>query len=437
MSEVSTEKSMFAATYRPHNPGHDYYAPGIYLITLVVRDRRVNSQMFGRLNDDLRHPDIVLSEAGKAVMACWSGVQAFEESKGRKVLVHAAACMPDHFHGVIEVKERMAVSLGQVIWGFKVACTKSWRQITGGQQPMTAADGRPSLVDQVPDLHRMSRKQRAAYYAQHPEAQQPLWDDNYDDTICLSDPLTGQYSERHLTAMLQYVNDNVRRAIVRRLYPHFFERCLHVRIDGRDYAAFGNLFLLRWTRKVQVFCHRLSRRGALSAEEWQKATASQHAIRSFEAHAREHKLGHYDRDWFCSSLPSCVTAIDYTRTASFRQEHEGWVAQVMAGQTVIVTPGISMGERLLKDECLAKGYPLIHLQKEPIGAYWKPEKVRFEACLRGSLLILAPWQPESLGSVGDVPASADYSVFHNLNRLAAEICAFGGEAMVCSGSHGR
>lgn len=23
-------------TYRPHNKGHDYYAPGIYLITLVT-----------------------------------------------------------------------------------------------------------------------------------------------------------------------------------------------------------------------------------------------------------------------------------------------------------------------------------------------------------------------------------------------------------------
>lgn len=36
-------------TYRPHNKGHDYYAPGIYLITLVTRDR---IPYLGQLNND-------------------------------------------------------------------------------------------------------------------------------------------------------------------------------------------------------------------------------------------------------------------------------------------------------------------------------------------------------------------------------------------------
>ena len=439
------------SSYRPHDPGHDYYAPGIYLITLVVRNRRENARMFGVLNNDLHLPDVVLNEVGKAVLECWEAVPAFENGKGRKVVVHTAVCMPDHFHGVIEVKEKMDVSLGQVIWGFKVACTKRWREL---QQPRTAAvtgagkaakmsaiGGQPSLVAAevaTPDLHRMSKKQRAAYYAAHPEAQQPLWDDNYDDTICLSDPETGEYCQRHFTAMVQYVDDNARRAIIMKLRPEFMKRCMHVRIESigadgkpvvRDYAAFGNLFLLRWARKVQVFCHRLARRAMLTDEEWQKATASWETIRAFEKHAREHKLGHYDRDWYRSN-PDAITAIDYTRTEAYKKEHKAWVAQVLAGQTVIVTPGISKGEQLMKDECIEKGYPLIHLQKEPIGALWKPEKTRFDACSQGRMLILAPWKADELGDVGDVPSAADYSVFHNLNKLAEEICLFDGEAAV-------
>lgn len=432
------------SSYRPHDPGHDYYAPGIYLITLVVRNRRENGRMFGVLNDDLKQPDVVLNEVGKAVMECWEAVPGFEEGKGRKVVVHTAVCMPDHFHGVIEVVEQMDVSLGQVIWGFKVACTKRWRAL---QQPRTAADevadraaemgaigGQPSLAvaegNATPDLHRMSKKQRAAYYATHPEAQQPLWDDNYDDTICLSDPVTGEYCQRHFMAMMQYVDDNARRAIIMKQRPEFMRRCLHVRIDGRDYAAFGNLFLLRWTRKVQVFCHRLARRGMLSDEEWQKATASWDAIRAFEKNAREHKLGHFDRDWYRNAMPETVTAVDYTCTSACREEHDAWVTRVMAGQTVIVTPGISKGELQMKDECIEKGYPLIHLQKEPIGGLWKPEKTRFDACSQGRLLILAPWKAEELGDVKGVAAKKDYSVFHNLNRLAEEICLFDGEAVV-------
>ena len=84
----------------------------------------------------------------------------------------------------------------------------------------------------------------------------------------------------------------------------------------------------------------------------------------------------------------------------------------------------------MKDECLDRGFPLIHLQKEAIGAFWKPERKRFDACANGSLLILAPWNLDAMGSVGGVPSDSDYSRFHNLNVLAAEICAFNGDAKI-------
>lgn len=455
------------SSYRPHDPGHNYYRPGIYLITLVVRSRVENAALFGNLNDNPNLPAVLNSDIGKAVLKCWEEIPARQYRHGRKVAVHAAVCMPDHFHGVIEVLEPMDVSLGEVIRGFKAGCTMAWRSL---QQPSMAIDTAPSAsasseaplavsssspialpavsssspisqpyLAERELLKRLSKKQRAAYYAQHPEAMQPLWDDNYDDTICINDPLTGGYSQRHLSAMLNYIADNPRRAIMRHLFPQFMQRCLHVQIssyapDGapvvRDYAAFGNLFLLGWARKTQVFCHRLARRGMLTDYEWRTATATQDAIRRFENHARAHKLGRFDRSWYCSSNPNSTTAIDYTRTAAYRQEHEGWVSQVMAGATVIVTPGISRGEQLMKDECLEKGFPLIHLQKEPIGPYWKPEKTRFDACCTGRLLILAPWKAEGLGDVNGVPSAKDYSVFHNLNALAQEICLFDGEAHI-------
>ena len=102
----------------------------------------------------------------------------------------------------------------------------------------------------------------------------------------------------------------------------------------------------------------------------------------------------------------------------------------MEGGTVIVNPGISRGELLMKDKCLDRGFPLIHLQKEPIGRYWKPERKRFEACARGSLLILAPWDLDTMDDVNGIPRDSDYSRFHNLNTLAAEICTFEGEAKI-------
>lgn len=84
----------------------------------------------------------------------------------------------------------------------------------------------------------------------------------------------------------------------------------------------------------------------------------------------------------------------------------------------------------MKNDCLSHGYPLIHLQAEAIGPYWKPEQSRFEACANGRLLILAPWHLDSKGSVDGIPSDSDYSRFHNLNTLAAQICQFDGEARI-------
>lgn len=274
--------------------------------------------------------------------------------------------MPDHWHGVIEIKQHSTWSLGDIVQAVKAAATSHWRKINGlTEEPISA-----TLIKH------MSKHQRSEYYTQHPDALQPLFDDNYDDTICIN--------EEHRQRMLKYVDDNPRRAIIRRLRPNFMQRRLHVVIGGRDYAAFGNLFLLRWARKVQVFCHRKAPDGRTP----------------------------------------------YEQTEAYRQECREWKRQVMEGATVIVTPGISKGELLIKNRCLESGYPLIHLQKEPIDEYWKPEASRFEACCQGSLLILAPWTPDQLGDVRGVPQTTDYSIFHNLNTLASEICHFDGEAKI-------
>ena len=373
------------SSYRPHNPGHDYYAPGVYLITLVVRNREHNHSLLGTLNNDVKAPAVVLSEIGKAVMDCWHLIPEFQTRHGRKVKVHGCVCMPDHFHGVIEVLEPMDRSVGEVIRSFKSGCTMIWQKQKEGnslERPNLVAQGLTTQEDKA-YIARLSKRHRAEYYAAHPEACQPLWDDNYDDTICLRDE-AGGIDMRHFSAMIRYVEDNPRRAIIRHARPEFMRRCLHVVIGGREYAAFGNLFLLRWARKVQVFCHRKAPDGRTP----------------------------------------------YEQTEAYRRECAEWKRMIMEGATVIVTPGISMGERIIKDRCIERGYPLIHLQKEAIGRYWKPELKRFEACVNGALLILAPWKPETIGEVNGVPADTDYSIFHNLNGLAEEICAFDGEARV-------
>lgn len=379
---------MNTISYRPRNPGHDYYGCGTYLITLVVRDR---APLLASFLTELGQETIVLTTLGEIVQQEWVRTATKQAQHGNSIVIHACVCMPDHFHGVIEVLKPMQWSLGDIIQAFKAVCTSRWLQMQGlpgsrkrpipvdcnrADAPAWLREKAQRFYDEGALINNLSKKQRLEYYALVGREQQPLFDDNYDDTVCLD--------IRHRDAMIAYVVDNPRRAVLRRSMPDVMKRCLHIQVAGRSYGAFGNLFLLRWARKVQVKCHR-----------------------------RHPENGQ-----------------PYETTADYATEHSRWVDAILAGQTVIVTPGISRGELLMKNECLAKGYPLIHLQKEPIGRYWKPERQRFEACARGCLLILAPWCLEQMPDVDDVPANTDYSRFHNLNNLAAEICNTNGETKI-------
>ncbi len=197
---------MTNTSYRPRNTGHDYYGRGTYLITLVVSDRL---PLLGRLGDDVRHPQVTLSPLGEVVKHEWEATPDKQAAHGNHVAVHACVCMPDHFHGVIEVLEPMQWSLGDIIQAFKASCTSYWQR----QQGHGHSINRPISVDcysplapawlrEKARLHdnegtlirAMSKRQRQEYYALVSREQRPLFDDNYDDTVCLD--------QRHRQAMV-------------------------------------------------------------------------------------------------------------------------------------------------------------------------------------------------------------------------------------------
>ncbi len=414
-------------SHRPRYKGHDYYERGIYLITIVIAHR---DPLFGSLNMDPVHPAVDLTPLGRAVEEEWEKIPDAELLHGRHLRILGKVAMPDHFHGVLFVEERMDVSVGEVIWGFKTACTKRWRAITGvdtpSSQPTTAGDtntpptaigtpptitgtlpsattppatstppakdppvsvSQPSLAATPPDPHRMSRAQRARYYASLPRERQPLFDDNYDDSVL--------YAPNQLEAMLAYVHDNPRRAILKARVPQFMQSCLCLTIAGVRYSAFGNFLLLRRPLKAQVFCHRMARMGQLTLDE---RLANGYTALPYP--------------------PDMRTKVRYIDTQAWERDREAWI-KAAQNDTVLVTPGISPGERDMKNIAINCRLPLIHLQKEPITK--KPEGERFFACAEGSLLILAPW-PEDLDAMPR-QFGGDYDRFHNMNLLAEQICA--------------
>ncbi len=384
------------SSHRPHCKGRDYFNRGIYLITLVVRNR---DHLLGELNMDIKHPGVNLTPLGEAVLDEWKKTPDIHRQQMRHISIYAQSVMPDHFHGVLFFEHTMDISVGQVMWGFKAACTKRWKALLAPLQPNSAANSespatdfsqsQPSLAA-GPDLHAMSHAQRARYYASLPREQQPLFDDNYDDS-CL-------WSYEQYKPMLAYVEDNPRREIIKALVPQFMQKRVRLVINGVRYSAFGNLLLLRKPIKRQVFCHRIARIVQLSEDERMK-----HGYSATTYH------------------PDTKSSIPYTQTQAWQHERDTWIKEAQDG-AVLVTPGISPGELEMKNIAIRNRLQLIHLQKEPI--IRKPEGERFFACADGSLLILAPWKEdlEAIPSQLDTSDNTDFDRFHNMNLLAKHIC---------------
>ena len=341
----------------------DYGGTGLYMITLCIEGRH---PLFGHLEGNISakrgqadFPHIVLSPLGRAVL---------EEELPKiprfypQIEVWQAAIMPDHLHLLLYVSKPLPEGkrLGDIIRSFKGGCSRAWWGRGAGQETAreTAQGTALKSAGTAAGVPALSSAVTGA--ASGAARRASLFEAGYHDRIIKRPGM--------LDNIKRYMSDNPLRALMRRHLPHLMERRLHLRIGAHDYAAFGALFLLKRAEKEQVFFHR--------------------------------------RD--------AATGLPTEQTDAYKRERERLLAEAREG-VVLVSPAVSRGEKLVVDAAIKVGLPVIHLQKEPIAQFWKPELRRFEACTRGSLLILAPWGQ-------DEAPSSDYACFHRLNALAAEIC---------------
>ena len=59
---------------------------------------------------------------------------------------------------------------------------------------------------------------------------------------------------------------------------------------------------------------------------------------------------------------------------------------------MLVSPAISKGEKAIMRAAFEEGLPLIYLQENGFTDLAKPGGKRMDACAKGQLLILAPWE---------------------------------------------
>lgn len=268
----------------------------------------------------------------------------------KMVEVMKVALMPDHIHLLLNVKGRLpnGKHLGSVVRGFKTGCTRAWWQLQDEQAGKPSGNALGTVGGTVPEA-----SPSGGCKGRRPV----LFEAGYHDRIIIREGM--------LENIYRYMDENPFRARLREERPNLMQRRLHLWIHDREYAAFGNLFLLKNPDRIQVFFHRKNKQG-----------------------------------------------VPMHLTPEYVQDKENLLKRAEEG-AVLVTPGISKGEKGVVDAALDDYLPLILLQKEPISEYWKPSQKRFYACAGGRLLILAPWQIE-----GD----SDFARFHSLNDLAHDIC---------------
>ena len=369
----------------------DYSGTGLYMITLCIEGRH---PLFGHLEGNISakrgqtdFPHIVLSPLGRTVL---EGELPKIHRFYPQIEVWQAAMMPDHLHLLLYVAEPLPQGkrLGDIIRSFKGGCSRAWwgsraAQETALKSTGTTAPPVPALSSALkpsPPFPALSSAVKPSPPAPSlsgalkPSAPVPALSSAVKPSPQRASLFEAGYHDRiikrpgMLDIIKRYMNDNPLRALMRRQLPHLMERRLHLHIGTQDYAAFGALFLLKRAEKEQVFFHR--------------------------------------RD--------AATGLPTEQTDAYRQERERLLAEAREG-VVLVSPAISRGEKMVIDAAIEEGLPVIHLQKEPLAQYWKPELRRFEACARGSLLIMAPWGL-------DEHSPSDFASFHRLNDLAAEIC---------------
>jgi len=236
MEIANTEHKEKPAVYKETIPSMlrrckewDYKGRGIYMLTLVVRDRQ---PLLGTLAGDTENAYIDLSNLGKAVNTEVEGIP----SHFPQIRVLGKQVMPDHLHMLLFVQEPIPVHLTSVITGFKFGCNRHYWN---------------SLIEIANTKHPdITNHQRVSCAAEFKEAEKKIgfWDDGYHDRILFHD---GQ-----LDAMIRYMADNPRRLALKRANPDLFRLHRQTLVGGIACTTLGNIFLADYPQRAVLQCSR-------------------------------------------------------------------------------------------------------------------------------------------------------------------------------------
>ena len=380
--------------------GWDYKGRGIYMLTLVVRDRQ---PLLCTIEEDEKGLCAVSTEIGRAVLEETEHITKIYP----QIRILCRQIMPDHLHLLLFVEEALPVHLTSVVSGFKLGCNRGYwnslAKLANTEHRREEADTERINEEKIPlakladtehrgegaDTERRcgeenDKKQTAVSCAadlceaekKDTQARRTgLWADGYHDRIL--------FHKGQLDALIHYIKDNPRRLALKRANPGLFKIRQHLQIAGMSFTAMGNIFLADYPQKAVIQCSRKLHQAEIDAKK-------------------------------AECLGEAAKGMVFVSAAISEGEKQICRAVREAGHPIMVL--------------LEKGFPK---PEDPNYKYFKPQGVYFEACAAGKLLLLEPEkelyeqaeiEAEVVAKVGNIPHEALRYRFLALNAIAERIC---------------
>ena len=218
---------------------HDYTSVSLYLITVTTVDRqKILGNMVGNSAEEAH---IEPTDLGRMVIAFFKQIPEITlEKTGCHVQVVQYQLMPDHFHGILYVKDKLPKEypLGQIISGWKGACTRAYNSSAS----IFASPARRDSVEVSSIISSPASRDSAK--------KPPLFNPGYNDRVL------NQFGQ--LEGWIEYLRDNPRRLWLK---VHNADRLRKVYEftagkQGHRYTAVGETFFVKYPERAQVRCHR-------------------------------------------------------------------------------------------------------------------------------------------------------------------------------------
>jgi REP element-mobilizing transposase RayT len=204
----------------------------MYHFTLVVAER---VPLFGKLVESGKpeEANIELTNYGEQVLRLMRDIPDYYSQKGYALKILASQVMPDHIHLLLQATDPLPQKIGEVIRGFKSACTALYKQKYVSCRN-DATEGK--------DVFLFSRI--------------------FTRTGTIWEPDIAHYHERiihsydQLVRTIRYIKDNPRRLAMKRANPELFRIQEEIEYNGMRMRAMGNRFLLDYPDKAIIQCSR-------------------------------------------------------------------------------------------------------------------------------------------------------------------------------------